>query len=375
MRPSPAPGDARFAPPSVRNLTIEGIEMIRRKLSISLALGALIATVAMITPASAVTTTGTWVQYPNGATEYQAEVQQPINSANTSNWSAKSKGGIPVMYKLSSRTGPAVFESIGSDGFEGYMAGNFANDRAFMSFTPTSDLTFNTIETLKTDYQWVFGDCHGGSLRWQVRTSESQVLHIYYGSSPQFGNGGVDGCNPSLGGVNQTGTNMIGLSDLRYDTSAYPGGTWYDSYEHAKTLMGSLPVIRVSLVIDSGWQGLTHATDQQLTVSNTTVNDNVYQWNPGGSGAFAPTCDLPNAFIDVTNIDPYATGVINETTVYPASATDAGDQFRVIDCKYQYVLSIPSLPDGKGTYDVEIEIPDGYPVATVPNNEVRFDLK
>ncbi len=127
-------------------------------------------------------------------------------------------------------------------------------------------------------------------------------------------------------------------------------------------------------MIGSGWQEAYAGGDQILTVSNATVNDNVYQWNAGGTGAFAPTCDLPKAFIDVTKIDPLPSGTINETTVYPQAAADSSDQFRVVDCKYQYVLSIPSL-DGKGTYDVEIEIPDGNPVPTVPNNEVRFDLK
>jgi hypothetical protein len=63
-----------------------------------LALGALIASLICASVASA--TTGTWTQYPSGATEYKAQVQQPINTANTSNWSSKSKGGIPVMFKL-----------------------------------------------------------------------------------------------------------------------------------------------------------------------------------------------------------------------------------------------------------------------------------
>ena len=30
------------------------------------------------------------------------------------------------------------------------------------------------------------------------------------------------------------------MSDLRYDTSQIPGGTFYDSYAHAQTLMGNL---------------------------------------------------------------------------------------------------------------------------------------
>src|SRR6188474_2182933 len=89
---------------------------------------ALLATL-LVSPAAAATTEGTWTQYPTGATEYQGEVQQPINTMNTSNWSSKSKGAIPVMFKLSSRIGPAALESIGSDT-------STANDFAYMSFAP-----------------------------------------------------------------------------------------------------------------------------------------------------------------------------------------------------------------------------------------------
>lgn len=319
---------------------------------------------AFVSPVSAATTEGTWAQYPTGDAVYFAEIQQPINSANTSNWPAKSKGGIPVMYKLSSGVGPALFESIFGDS-------SADNDFAYASFTPAGSLTFNDIEVLKTDYTWLLGDCHGGSLRWSVRTSATQSVFIYYGSAPQFGNGGVDGCNPALGGVNQSGANVIGMPDLRYDTSQYPGGTFYDSYAHALELVGAAQVVRASLVIDSGWGG-----NQRLAVSNITVNDNVYQWNLGGDGSLSPTCDLPDAFISVTRVSGTGDGTINETTVYPPSSTDSAKQFRVVDCKYQYVLSIPSL-NGAGKYDVEIIINDNE-VDTDPGagqGEVQFDLK
>lgn len=315
-------------------------------------------TTFQVGPGSLVHTTGTWAQYPVGAPVYQAQVQQPINTANTSNWSSKSKGGIPVMFKLLEKPGPAAFESIGSDGYDGYLAGNFANDLAYMSFTPVA-LTFADIGLLKTDYAFTLGNCHGGSLRWQVRTSPTQALFIYYGDEPN-----TTDCTTN----SQSGVNMIGFSDLRYDTSQYPGGTFYDTYAHALTLMGSTPVVRVSLVIDSGWQGLSAGTDQRLNVSNTTVNDSVYQWN--ATGDFAPTCDLPDAFIDVTGIDTTPTGAVNESTVYPASTTDTSDQFRVIDCKYQYVLSIPSL-HGIGTYQVAVTFDGTTDVPTV----AQFDLK
>lgn len=340
-------------------------------------LAMLAAIAAILLPAgsvSAATTTGTWVQYPTGATEYQAEVQQPINSANTSNWSAKSKGAIPVMFKLSSRVGPAAFESIYGDA-------STDNDFAYMSFTPSPSLLVNQISTLSTDYSFTLGDCHGGSLRWQIRTSATQALFIYYGAYPQFGNGGVNGCTPtSTLGTYQSGTNMIGLPDLRYDTSQYPGGTFYDSYTHAMALIGGLPVMRTSLVIDSGWQNadLTGTGDgsgnQRLNVSNTTVNDNAYQFVSAAGGTFAPTCVLPAATIEVIKNDPVVDGDINEAPVQ-TSLVDSGNSFRVVDCKYQYILSIPSLK-GSGTYEVQIWI-DGVRVPTPGSagGQVKFDIK
>jgi hypothetical protein len=270
------------------------------------------------------------------------------------------------MFKLSSRIGPAAFESIGSDT-------NTANDYAYMSFTPIS-LTFNTIDRLSTDYAFTLGDCHGGSLRWQVRTDATHALSIYYGKASEFGNGGIGGCTPtSADGVNQSGVNMIGFSDLRYDTSQYAGGTFYDTWEHAKALMGTLPVVRASLVIDSGWQYAPDG-DQRLNVSNTTVNDNVYQFVSSAGGSFAPTCALPDATIAVGMVDPVADGAINEEPVQ-ASLVDSGNAFRIVDCKYQYVLSIPSL-DGKGTYYVELKIGGvTVPTPSSANGKVKFDLK
>jgi len=300
------------------------------------------------------TTDGTWAQYPTGATEYQAEVQQPINTGNTSNWSSKSKGAIPVMFKLSSRVGSAAFESI-------YTTPSTADDFAYMSFTPSSPLTFSQITNLSTDYAFTLGDCHGGSLRWSVRTSSTQSVFIYYGAYPNF---------TDCTSINQSGVNMIGESDLRYDTSQYAGGTFYDTYANAVALVGSTPIVRASLVIDSGWGG-----DQRLNVSNTTVNDNVYDFvSAAGGGAFAPTCTLPAATIEVSKNDPVVSGDINEAPV-PGSLADDGNAFRVVDCKYQYILSIPSL-DGKATYEVQIWI-DGerVPTPSSANGKVMFDIK
>jgi hypothetical protein len=318
-----------------------------KRLSISLALGSLIAAVMLVTPASAATTNGTWTQYPGPATTYQAQVQQPINSANTSNWSSKSKGGIPVMFKLQSGAGQAVFQSTATQAY------------SFMSFTPSASTTFTQITNLAATYSFATGDCHGGSLRWEIDTAAGNVF-IYYGDVPTFTN-----CtSPS-----QSGTNMIGQLDTRYDTTQL-GGPFYDTYAHAVSLLGNTPIQDVSLVLDGGWGG-----NQILAPGTTaTVNDNSSTWNSGGTGGFTDTCNLPAAVIQITKLAGDATGPVNEDPVQ-GSLTDTGNAFRVVDCKYQYVLSIPSLR-GVGTYRAEILINDvSVPTPGSPGGQVTFDLK
>jgi hypothetical protein len=117
------------------------------------------------------------------------------------------------------------------------------NDYSFLSFTPTSQLLFSEISNLTAGYAFTQGNCHGGSLRWSVRVSNTQSVFIYYGDYPNFTD-----CTTN----SQSGANLINLSDLRYDTSQV-GGTFYDTYTNAMTLVGGMPIIRASLVLDSGW--------------------------------------------------------------------------------------------------------------------------
>lgn len=75
---------------------------------------------------------------------------------------------------------------------------------------------------------------------------------------------------------------------------------------------------------------------------------------------------LPLATLKVTKISGLGSGDVNETTV--VQNFDSGNAFRVVDCKYQYVLAIPSL-NGAGGYKAEIQIA-GNTVGTA-----MFDLK
>jgi hypothetical protein len=149
--------------------------------------------------------------YPGQTGVYQTSEQQLINADGSSNFKANGNAVIPVKFGLASGSGQFLFESIGSNTSP-------TDDYSYVSFSPSSSLTFNEITELSAVYAFTYGDCHGGSLRWQVRTTDGHSLFIYYGKHPQFGNGGADGCIDDIGD-GQTGSNLITLSDRRFDTS------------------------------------------------------------------------------------------------------------------------------------------------------------
>ena len=68
------------------------------------------------------TTNGTWSLSPAVPTTFKTQVNQPINSDGSSNFPAK-RGVIPVSFSLFTAPGPAVFQSIGSDGYSGFNVG------------------------------------------------------------------------------------------------------------------------------------------------------------------------------------------------------------------------------------------------------------
>lgn len=181
-------------------------------------------------------------------------------------------------------------------------------------------------------------------------TANDGSVFIYYGDYPNFTD-----CTTN----NQSGVNMIGPPDLRYDTSQV-GGTFYDSYAGAQALVGNLPALRASLVIDSGW----FTGDQKLNLSNVTVNDNTFV---PLSGPPTATCDLPPATIQITKLSGSPTGPVNEPeTIQPF---DNDLNFRSVDCKYLYNLATSSLP-GPGRCRAEVVI-GGSPVP----GAAEFDLR
>lgn len=321
---------------------------------------AVLAFVVMTLPQStlgamvAAVTSGDWTLYPDPPLVPSASaVEPPIKADGSSSYRTAPNTTVPLKFALIGTSGPMVFQSIYSDGTSSMFPGT--DDFSFLSFEPDSNapLTFNDIASLKADYAFTMGNCGGGSLRWTVRVAlghgpgNAGNVFIYYGDLPNFTD-----CTTT----NQSGVNMIGLGDLRYDTSQV-GGMFYDTYAHASTLVGNLRVVRVSLDIDSGWA----AGDQKLNVSNVSVNDNTFSPDSGGG----KLCDLPPADLQITKIS--GSGPLGDVPPPPAGRPHGvASHFDIVACKYMYDVPTTYLyghtpVGGPGVYKFEVVV-NGTPL-------------
>ncbi len=325
-------------------------------------------------PSSAQSSTpGTWTLYPAQTTTYTTTVRPPVRANGSSVFNGSS--AIPLKFKLSSAPGATRFESIYTDNLVGPNGEepNFENDFSFLSFEPSDALLFNQLTVLKATYSFIEGNCGGGSLRWQVRVdilgnngdptptpcdpddptcvppispeADDRNVFIYYGDHPNF-------TNCTTGANNQSGVNLLTLTDLRFDTSQV-GGTFYDTRANANSLVGTKQVASASLVLDSGWQqeGLT----QRVNLGGATVNDNTFT---PLSGDPTTTCNLPPATISIQKISDGGTPADPISVQRPNSDTNFST---TNDCTYSYNLDAASLL-GPGTYLVQVVI-NGSPAS------------
>ena len=242
--------------------------------------------------------------------------------------------------------GPVVFAS--------YLSGTPAF--SFLDFAPSASLTFGQITNLSAVYAFTTGTCPGGALRWTVSLSTGNIF-IYYGLEPNTTDCSSITTDPT---IDQSGLNMIGKSDLRYDTSQI-GGTFYDSYADAVTLAGAATVTDATLVLDAGWGG-----SQVVTLGFVTVNDNTFVPKSGG---FTSVCPTAPATIQVSKIGSSNSLTVDESLV--STTPDQGTSFRIVGCKYQYNIAGKSL--GVGLYQVDAII-NGVP-AIQTGSGTKFALK
>jgi hypothetical protein len=321
-----------------------------------------------IASANQVVTTphGTWTAHPGQSAIYGAAIQQPINADGTSNFKANGRAVIPVKFALSQGTGPFVFQSIFSDN-----PGVTTNDYSFLDWQSSMGLTFAQLAELSAVYEFTGGDCAGGSLRWTVTLNDGGTyrnLDIHY--QP-----GANGISQQTCASGTSGQNLIGSTDTIYVTQEFNGthsfpSSYNNTYADAVAQLGSLPVVDIALIVDSGWGAngnqvvvLTSAT---VGVGNGNPTPYTETFIPQPISPLTPTCPTLPASIRITKIAGTPSGDVNEPITIQPQDTDGF--FRIVDCKYMYNLATSSLT-GVGTYTVYATISGSeFPVAT-------FDLK
>ena len=147
-----------------------------------------------------------------------------------------------------------IISGPGRNEYALWLVSDLAHEEPFavLEYVPKRLTRFRQLKKLSTRFQIFEGGFGGGSMRFAIGldTDGDETLDghvsVYLGTPPNFD-------DPPMGAWEQSG-NLIGLPDdeLRFDTSQV-GGTFYDSYANARTLVGDAEVLYVDLVVDSGW--------------------------------------------------------------------------------------------------------------------------
>lgn len=146
------------------------------------------------------------------------------------------------------------------------------NDFGGVRFTGTGVTDFNSLTTLQAEFNVTDDACKGGSPRFEIDfAGTDNNLFVYLGT---FNAGNFD-CTANT--WIDTG-NLLTSPDTRFDTSKFAGGTFYDTYAHAKTLLGSMTIDSISFAVDGGWSFDPGDKEQTVLLRKATVNANVFTW-------------------------------------------------------------------------------------------------
>lgn len=323
---------------------------------------------AIVAPATATTvittSNGTWTAYPGQSTTFGAAVQQPINTDGSSNFKANGKTVIPVKFALSQGTGAFVFESYAD-------SDPTTAEYSFLEFDPTNAPTLSEVTHLSAIYLFTVSDCHVGSLRWTLYLNDGGVvrnLDVHY----QPGAGGISQQTCAAG---TSGANMANLTSTDpyvvtqafnhapYSFASPYNNTWSD----AVSQLGTLPVLGMNLILESGYAGNQDVDLTSATVGIGGLSPYTETFTPQSASPPASVCPTQDAQFSISKTDGTPTGDVNEpVSIQPQ---DTNLLYRIVDCKYMYNLATSSL-SGVGTYTVYAKIGSAsrFPVGT-------FDLK
>jgi hypothetical protein len=285
------------------------------------------------------TLNGNWALYPAQAQTNQVKINPPINADGSSVWSSKST--VAVQYDLQQSLGPVLFSS--------YQTGRTFST---LDFHFAGFVTFEQISNLSAAYEFSTGNCHGGSLRWQINLAGGDVVYVYFGNAAApF----IDCTSSATSGVNNNPDNQNGLNllaatfktDPRYEMQS--NGGVYVPYSTILAAKSGVQVTSVTLVLDSGWGGdqvLTPGYPMNVTVG--TIDENTATFVTPSSSS-TPVCPTEPATIQVSKLGSGGQYTMDESL--DSTVPDQGTSFRITGCKYMYNISGKSL--GPGQYKVD----------------------
>ena len=140
-----------------------------------------------------------------------------------------------------------------------------ADDGGAITFPIASGLTLAQITQLSAEFNVTDDDCSAGSPRFAINFSPTENVFVYLDPTPSVSGGCTANTWLSTG-------NLVGTTDAcRVDTSqTSPGTQCTATWASAVTLLGSRPILSISLAVDSGWS----QPDLEQTVQFRTVKIN-----------------------------------------------------------------------------------------------------
>lgn len=159
-------------------------------------------------------------------------------------------------------TGGTLFDSASQQPDGVHLISDATHPDSGVSFTLPAGTTVSSLNDLEANLTALTGTCGGGSPRFSVETATGNIF-VYIGDAPNFNT-----CSNGSTG------NLLTSADLRVDTTQV-GGTFYDTWAHAVSLVGSSTVTGLDLVVDGGW-----LAPQAFLVTSATVNGTTYNYVP-----------------------------------------------------------------------------------------------
>ena len=143
-----------------------------------------------------------------------------------------------------------------------------SDDFGALGFPIASGLTLAQITQLWAEFNVTDDDCSGGSPRFAINFVPTRTSS-YTSIRRRRSRGGTANTWLSTG-------NLVGASDAcRVDTSQIlPGTQCTATWASAVALLGTRPILSISLVVDSGWSQADN--EQTVQVRNVRINNDTY---------------------------------------------------------------------------------------------------